>query len=40
LSMRDKVGGPEALRTYFFTQLVPADIARPAIAGTPFYGGS
>ena len=40
LSMRDKVGGPEGLRTHFFTELVPPDIARPAIAGTPFYGGS
>jgi hypothetical protein len=40
LSMRDKVGGPVAMRTHFFTQLVPADIARPAIAATPFYGGT
>ena len=40
LSMRDKVGSSEGLRTYFFTQLVPPEIARPAIAGTPFYGGS
>ena len=40
LSMRDKVGSSEGLRTFFFTQLVPPEIARPAIAGTPFYGGS
>jgi hypothetical protein len=40
LSMREKVGSGEGLRTFFFTQLVPPDIARPAIAGTPFYGGS
>src|SRR6266446_4365447 len=36
LSMREKVGSGEGLRTLFFTQLVPPDIARPAIAGTPF----
>lgn len=40
LSMRDKVGSSEGLRTFFFTQLVPPEIARPEIAGTPFYGGS
>jgi len=42
LSMREKVGGGDgnALRTRFFTELVPPDIARPMIAGTPFYGGS
>jgi hypothetical protein len=40
LSMREKVGSSEGLRTFFFTQLVPPEIARPAIAGTPFYGGS
>ena len=40
LSMREKVGSSEGLRTLFFTQLVPPDIARPAIAGTAFYGGS
>ena len=40
LSMRDKVGSSEGLRTFFFTQLVPPEIASPAIAGTPFYGGS
>ena len=40
LSMREKVGGEgTALRTLFFTQLVPPDFARPMIAGTPFYGG-
>ena len=40
LSMREKVGGGEsrASRTIFFSQLFPADAARPAIAGTPFYG--
>ena len=40
LSMREKVGGGEsrASRTTFFSQLFPADAARPAIAGTPFYG--
>jgi len=39
LSMREKVGGEGvSLRTLFFTQLVPPDAARPAIAGTPFYG--
>ena len=41
LSMREKVGGEGiALRTLFFTQLVPPDFARPMIAGTPFYGSS
>ena len=40
LSMREKVGSGEGLRTFFFTQLVPPDIARPEIAGTPFYGSS
>ena len=40
LSMREKVGTAEGLRTLFFTQLVSPDIARPAIARTPFYGGS
>jgi hypothetical protein len=42
LSMREKVGGGEGagLRTLFFTQLFPADAARAAIAGTPFYGGT
>ena len=39
LSMREKVGGGESRgsRTIFFS-LFPADAARPAIAGTPFYG--
>jgi hypothetical protein len=34
------VGGGEAraVRTLFFPQLFPPDAARPAIAGTPFYG--
>src|SRR6266446_3274953 len=36
LSMREKVGSGEGLRTLFFPRLVPPDIARPAIAGTPF----
>jgi hypothetical protein len=41
LSMREKVGSEGvALRTLFFTQLVPPDFARPMIAGTPFYGSS
>jgi len=41
LSMREKVGSEGvALRTLFFTQLVPPDFARPIIAGTPFYGSS
>ena len=40
LSMRDKVGGPVAMRTHFFTELVPPDIARPAIAVTPFDAGT
>jgi hypothetical protein len=39
LSMRERVGGEgNASRTLFFTQLVPPDLARPMIAGTPFYG--
>jgi hypothetical protein len=42
LSMRDKVGGEFGIgtRARFFTQLFPPDLARPAIAGTPFYGSS
>ncbi len=41
LSMREKVGSEGvALRTLFFTQLVPPDFARAMIAGTPFYGSS
>ena len=41
LSMRrDKVGGePGGNRDIFYTRLVPADIARDAIARSPFYGG-
>jgi len=40
LSMRERVGGGESVasRALFFTQLAPADAARAAIAGTPFYG--
>ena len=38
-SMQEKVGGPVASRTYFFTRSVPADAARGAIARSPFYGG-
>ena len=40
LSMRDKVGGEFGVgsRARFFTQLFRADAARPAVAGTPFYG--
>jgi hypothetical protein len=42
LSMRERVGGGDYIgtRALFFTQLFPADAARAAIAGTPFYGGS
>jgi hypothetical protein len=43
LSQRERVGGGDgglALRTRFYTDLVPPDIARPAIAATPFYGGT
>jgi uncharacterized protein DUF2846 len=42
LSMRDVVGGEFGVgtRARFFTQLFPADAARAAIAGTPFYGSS
>jgi hypothetical protein len=39
LSTREKVGGPDGLRTHFFTVIVPPDIARSAIATPPFYGG-
>ena len=41
LSMREKVGGEfgGGSRTRFYTWLLPPDLARPAIAGTPFYGG-
>lgn len=39
-SMREKVGGGDntAARALFFTELYPAEAARPAIANTPFYG--
>ena len=42
LSMREKVGGEFGVgsRARFFTQLVPADAARAAIASTPFYSSS
>jgi hypothetical protein len=42
LSQRERVGGADgpSLRTRFYTELVPPDAARPAIAGTPFYGGT
>jgi hypothetical protein len=40
LSKREKVGGPEGSRTAYFTELVPADLARVAIGAIPFYGGS
>jgi hypothetical protein len=41
LSMREKVGGEVGVgtRALFFTELYPADIARPAIASIPFYAG-
>ena len=38
-SRREKVGGPEASRAIYFTELDPADAARAAIARSPFYGG-
>lgn len=42
LYMRERVGGGDSnsFRTRFYTELFPADAARAAIAGTPFYGGS
>jgi hypothetical protein len=42
LSMRERVGGGEnvSLRSIFFTELHPADTARPSIASTPFFGSS
>jgi hypothetical protein len=41
-SMREKVGGEAGVgsRSLFFTQLVAAEAAQPAIASTPFYGSS
>ena len=39
--LRDKVGGdPGGNRDIFYTRLSPADIARAAIALTPFYGST
>jgi hypothetical protein len=40
LSMSEKVGGEFGVgtRARFFTELFPAEAARAAIAGTPFYG--
>jgi hypothetical protein len=39
--LRDKVGGdPGGNRDIFYTRLIPADIARAAIALTPFYGST
>jgi hypothetical protein len=40
LSKREKVGGPEGSRAAYFTEPVPADVARAAIGAIPFYGGS
>ena len=38
--LRDKIGGEAGgSRDIFYTRLIPADIAQPAIAVTPFYGG-
>jgi hypothetical protein len=37
-SKREKVGGPETTRAAYFTELIPAEAARAAIAVTPFYG--
>src|SRR6516225_7576742 len=39
-SKREKVGGPEGSRAAYFTELIPADVARAAIRAIPFYGGS
>jgi hypothetical protein len=41
LSMQEKVGGESGVgsRARFFTQLVPPEAARVAIASTPFYSG-
>jgi hypothetical protein len=39
--LRDKTGGEAGfVRDIFYTRLIPADIARPAVAVTPFYGGT
>ena len=38
LSKREKVGGPEGSRAAYFTEPVPADVARAAIGAIPFYG--
>jgi hypothetical protein len=42
VSMRERVGGGDVvgLRAIFYTWLIPPAAARPAIAGTPFYGGA
>ena len=40
LSKREKVGGPEASRAAYFTQLVSAAAAWAAIGATPFYGNN
>jgi hypothetical protein len=38
--LRDKVGGEAGgTRDIFYTRLIPADIARDTIGGSPFYGG-
>ena len=39
--LRDKIGGEAGgSRDIFYTSLIPADIAQPAIAFTPFYGST
>jgi len=39
--LRDKVGGePGGNRDIFYTRLIPAEMARAAIAVTPFYGST
>jgi hypothetical protein len=39
--LRDKIGGEAGgSRDIFYTRLIPADIAQPAIAVTPFYGST
>ena len=37
--LRDKVGGEAGGNRDIYTRLIPADIARDAIARSPFYGG-